>query len=119
MTKLLVCCRKTLLLRLLDRTKCSGNTSFTRELQRLHSYSWRKRDASSASATILTEKENLSAKYESSSVPELKELDFDDPVQTYKSKTTWEIARALLVLRVCSVNILVERNMQVRGENRV
>lgn len=72
-----------------------------------------------SSATILTEKANLSTKYETSSVPQLEELNFDDPVQTYKSKTTWEITRALLVLKVCSVNVLVERNMQMMKLGRM
>ena len=40
-------------------------------------------------------------------------LDFDDPKQALKSKTTWEIIRALTVFRICSVELLVKHNKKV------
>lgn len=38
---------------------------------------------------------------------------FDDAHAAYKSKTTWEIFRALLVYTLCSSNYLVENNMKL------
>lgn len=104
-------CQKELLFRTLDsgpRCVCSKIADFHFS-RALHS-----RGELSKSSAILTERTNLSSKYETKSVPQLEKLNFDDPKQAYRSKTTWEIARALLVLKLCSVNVLVERNMQVR-----
>ena len=36
-------------------------------------------------------------------------LDFDDPVQAFHSKTTWEIFRSLVVFRSCRISWLVEK----------
>lgn len=49
--------------------------------------------------------------------PKWDQLDtsFSDPKATFKSKTTWEIARAYMVYQLCSSNYLVENNMQVNG----
>lgn len=40
-------------------------------------------------------------------------LDFDDPKQAFKSKTTWEILRALTVFKICSVDFIVDRQQTV------
>ena len=40
-------------------------------------------------------------------------LDFDDSKQAFKSKTTWEIFRALTVFRLCSIDMIVSRNKKV------
>ncbi|XP_078682101.1 hydroxyproline dehydrogenase-like isoform X2 [Branchiostoma floridae x Branchiostoma belcheri] len=41
------------------------------------------------------------------------ELSFDDPTQAFKTKSTWEIARALLVLRLCSFDVLVDNSLKL------
>ena len=41
-------------------------------------------------------------------------LSFNDPKSAYESKTTREILRALFVLKLCSVNFLVDNNQKVR-----
>jgi hypothetical protein len=38
---------------------------------------------------------------------------FNDTKSAYRSKTTREILRALLVFRLCSVNFLVDNNLKV------
>lgn len=40
-------------------------------------------------------------------------LNFDDTTRAYRSKTTREIIRALFVFKLCSVNSLVDHNLQV------
>ena len=40
-------------------------------------------------------------------------LTFDDSKQAFKSKTTWEIMRALTVFRLCTVDLLVDNNRKV------
>ena len=40
-------------------------------------------------------------------------LDFDDPKQAFKSKTTWEIVRALAVFKICSIDLIVKNNKMV------
>lgn len=43
-----------------------------------------------------------------------KSFTFDDPKQAFGSKTTVELLRAILVFKLCSVNLLVEKNKEVR-----
>jgi len=38
---------------------------------------------------------------------------FSDPEASFKSKTTWEVLRALVVYELCSINFLVENNMKI------
>lgn len=40
-------------------------------------------------------------------------VDFDNTQEAYKSKTTIELLRSLLVFRLCAVDILVEKNKEV------
>eukprot|EP00794_Sanderia_malayensis_P014298 gene14298-15786_t len=40
-------------------------------------------------------------------------LDFDNPKQAFKSKTTWEILRALVVFKLCSFDLLVDNNRKL------
>ena len=44
---------------------------------------------------------------------ELPGFTFDDGNNAYRSKTSWEIVRALAVFRLCSFDFLVNRNKQV------
>ena len=44
---------------------------------------------------------------------ELPGFTFDDGKNAYRSKTSWEIVRALTVFRLCSFDFLVNRNKQV------
>lgn len=43
-------------------------------------------------------------------------ISFNDGKSAYRSKTTFEIFRALLVFRLCSFNFLVDNNLKVRCE---
>lgn len=42
------------------------------------------------------------------------DLSFSDARQAYRSKSTWEILRAYIVFKLCSINYLVEHNDKVR-----
>jgi hypothetical protein len=42
------------------------------------------------------------------------DLSFSDGRQAYRSKSTWEILRAYLVFKLCSINYLVENNDKVK-----
>ncbi|XP_035691470.1 hydroxyproline dehydrogenase-like isoform X2 [Branchiostoma floridae] len=44
---------------------------------------------------------------------ESEELSFDNPSQAFRTKSTWEIARALLVLRLCSFDVLVDNSLKL------
>lgn len=46
------------------------------------------------------------------------DVSFNDPIAAFKSKTTWELVRALFVYIVCSSEYLVENNMKVKAERR-
>lgn len=41
------------------------------------------------------------------------DLKFDDPVASFKSKTTMELVRAYVVYQICSLDYVVENNMTV------
>lgn len=41
------------------------------------------------------------------------DLKFNDPIASFKSKTTMELVRAYIVYQLCSVNYIVENNMMV------
>ena len=41
------------------------------------------------------------------------DLKFNDPVASFKSKTTMELVRAYIVYQICSIDYLVENNMKV------
>ena len=40
-------------------------------------------------------------------------IDFDNTQEAYKSKTNVELLRSLLVFKLCSVDVLVEKNKEV------
>lgn len=42
------------------------------------------------------------------------DVSFNNPIDAFKSKTTWELVRAYVVYVMCSSEYLVENNMQVR-----
>lgn len=44
------------------------------------------------------------------------DVSFNNPIDAFKSKTTWELVRAYAVYVMCSSEYLVENNMQVRQE---
>ncbi|EDO37792.1 predicted protein, partial [Nematostella vectensis] len=46
-------------------------------------------------------------------LPVPKELKFDNAKEAFRSKTTFEIARALAVFRLCSIDFLVEKNQEI------
>lgn len=46
------------------------------------------------------------------------DLTFCDHEAAFRSKTTTEVLRALLVFKMCGVNYLVKNNEQVRGQPR-
>lgn len=41
------------------------------------------------------------------------DLSFANPEAAFKSKTTWEVIRALIVYQLCSSQYLVDNNMKV------
>lgn len=41
------------------------------------------------------------------------DLKFNDPVASFKSKTTTELIRAYIVYQICSIEYIVENNMKV------
>lgn len=41
------------------------------------------------------------------------DLSFANPEAAFKSKTTWEVVRALIVYQLCSNQYLVDNNMKV------
>lgn len=41
------------------------------------------------------------------------DVSFNDPIASFKSKTTWELIRAYLVYTVCSIEPVVENNLKV------
>lgn len=44
---------------------------------------------------------------------ELKKADFYDAQNIFKFKSTWELFRSAIILKLCSVNILVDNSLQV------
>ena len=40
-------------------------------------------------------------------------LDFEDYKAVFRHKTTWELVRGLMILRVCSVNVFVDNSLAV------
>ena len=43
-------------------------------------------------------------------------LDFEDHRAVFRHKTTWELVRGLLILRVCSVNAFVDNSLAVSDQ---
>lgn len=63
----------------------------------------------STTATISPERDQIAA----SSEQPLRSLSFNDGRNAFRSKTTWEIIRALAIFRLCSFDFLVNRNKEV------
>lgn len=63
----------------------------------------------SRTATISPEREQIVA----SSEQPLRSLSFNDGRNAFRSKTTWEMIRALAIFRLCSFDFLVNRNKEV------
>ena len=49
---------------------------------------------------------------------EVKSLDFEDHKDIFKFKTTWELARALIVLKVCSIDFFVDNSLYVSSKTK-
>ena len=47
------------------------------------------------------------------------DLNFDNTREAFKSKTTSELIRALLVLKLCSFDLIVNNNSKVRSDHRL
>lgn len=43
----------------------------------------------------------------------LRDINFENHTEAFKNKTTWEIIRALTVLKMCSVNTMVDNSLGV------
>ncbi|XP_020609851.1 proline dehydrogenase 1, mitochondrial-like [Orbicella faveolata] len=63
----------------------------------------------STTATISPERDQIAA----SSEQPLRSLSFNDGRNAFRSKTTWEIIRALAIFRLCSFDFLVNRNKEL------
>lgn len=63
----------------------------------------------SRTATISPERDRITA----SSEQPLRSLSFNDGRNAFRSKTTWEIIRALAIFRLCSFDFLVNRNKEL------
>lgn len=63
----------------------------------------------SRTATISPERDRIAA----SSEQPLRNFSFNDGRNAFRSKTTWEIIRALAIFRLCSFDFLVNRNKEV------
>ena len=63
----------------------------------------------SRTATITPERDQIAASPEQA----LHSLSFNDGRNAFRSKTTWEIIRALAIFRLCSYDFLVNRNKEV------
>lgn len=79
-------------------------------------------DGKSSMSTLAAHKVSTSSGAASASIqnsndppPQRDPLDvsFNDPIAAFKSKTTWELARAYFVYLMCSSEYLVENNMKV------
>ena len=66
----------------------------------------------SRTATISPERDRIAASSEQQEQP-LRSLSFNDGRNAFRSKTTWEIIRALAIFRLCSFDFLVNRNKEV------
>lgn len=64
----------------------------------------REKSAAAAPASILTN---------DAAIPEEGTLDFSDFQKAFKAKTTKEIIQALAVYKICSIDLIVNRNKEV------
>ena len=49
----------------------------------------------------------------SSSGKNVEKINFEDYRTVFKNKTSWELMRGLLILRLCSINFIVDNSLQV------
>ena len=64
----------------------------------------------SRTATISPERDHTSTSPDKT----VSGLSFNDGKNAFRSKTTWEIVRALAIFRLCTFDILVNKNKEVR-----
>lgn len=69
----------------------------------------------SRTATISPKSDQIAG----SSEQPLHRLSFNDGRNAFRSKTTWEIVRALAIFRLCSFDFLVNRNKEVSIINAI
>ena len=67
---------------------------------------------SNCSKLLVRSKATSSVKNKHEAVEE-KTLDFEDFMKAFQAKSTWEITRALMVYKLCSIDAIVERNKTV------
>lgn len=67
----------------------------------------------SSMSTLAANQVTASASNDPKSQRDPLDVGFNDPIAAFKSKTTWELARAYFVYVMCSSEYLVENNMKV------
>ena len=45
----------------------------------------------------------------------LENINFEDYRNVFKNKTSWELMRGLVILRLCSINAIVDNSLEVRS----
>ncbi|KAK8728596.1 hypothetical protein OTU49_009038, partial [Cherax quadricarinatus] len=68
-----------------------------------------------AAASLVGENNALGAASHDKEKKDPLDLTFCDHEAAFKSKTTWEVLRALLVFQMCGIQSLVDNNEKVRG----
>nr|CAD7263098.1 unnamed protein product [Timema shepardi] len=71
--------------------------------------SWKSTYATSA----INYETSLEGNSQSQSPKDPLDLTFEDPVASFKSKTTWEVLRAYIVYTICSFDFIVENNTKI------
>ncbi|XP_032234100.2 proline dehydrogenase 1, mitochondrial [Nematostella vectensis] len=91
-----------------------GNTILSKSLLRKQLLLTSRWQSSLASAQVVDKHhDRLEIEKEQAVLPVPKELKFDNAKEAFRSKTTFEIARALAVFRLCSIDFLVEKNQEI------
>lgn len=66
-----------------------------------------------APASIIADAAKTAAAAEPLPIRDTLDLTFNDARQAYRSKSTWEILRAYIVFKICSIEALVENNQKL------